>query len=128
MHRRRGTPTSASASASATSASALDDTSVPTHARGIYYGEFQQPVYEKSVPLQKQKRNNDDEVLVQVHAVGLNPVDAKQVIGDKLHYDWTRLRRWTHNWMVQDTRVGFDFAGVVRSIPEVPAFLEPCRL
>jgi NADPH:quinone reductase-like Zn-dependent oxidoreductase len=113
MHRRRGTPTSASASASATSASALDDTSVPTHARGIYYGEFQQPVYEKSVPLQKQKRNNDDEVLVQVHAVGLNPVDAKQVIGDKLHYDWTRLRRWTHNWMVQDTRVGFDFAGVV---------------
>jgi NADPH:quinone reductase-like Zn-dependent oxidoreductase len=53
-------------------------------------------------------------LLVQVHAVGLNPVDAKGVIGDKLgHECWTTVRKWAHNSLVKNTRVGFDFAGVV---------------
>lgn len=65
------------------------------------------------MPLTNKVNNNTGHVLVQVHAVGLNPVDAKGVIGDKLDTSWTRLRRWTHNLMVKDTRVGFDFAGVV---------------
>lgn len=58
-------------------------------------------------------RNEATTVLVQVYAVGLNPVDAKGVIGDKLPLNWTRLRTWMHNFFVKGTRMGFDFAGKV---------------
>ena len=37
-------------------------------------------------PLPSLKKNH---VLVQVHAAHLNPVDAKDVLGDKLPHSWT---------------------------------------
>jgi NADPH:quinone reductase-like Zn-dependent oxidoreductase len=82
-----------------------------SHSRGIYFGGFQQPVYERTEEkvCLKPQRNH---LLVQVHAVGLNPVDAKQVIGDKLAYEWKTIRKVAHNLLVKHTRVGFDFAGI----------------
>lgn len=85
-------------------------TNLPRYSRGVYFGGFGQPVYERS---EKLRRPSSSQVLVKVHAVGLNPVDAKQVIGDKLPYNWTNLRRWAHNTMVMNTMVGFDFSGIV---------------
>lgn len=84
--------------------------SLPTHARGVYFGGWEQPIYEKSVALGSCSKS---QLLVQVHSVGINPVDAKQVIGDKLRHGWESLRRWSHNTLVKDTRVGFDFSGIV---------------
>jgi NADPH:quinone reductase-like Zn-dependent oxidoreductase len=86
----------------------------PAFNRGVYFGAWGQPVYEKNVPLKSStKRSSSSHVWVRVHAVGLNPVDAKHVIGDKLKHDWVQLRRWAHRTMVQDTRVGFDFSGII---------------
>ena len=47
-----------------------------------------------------------------MHAAGLNPVDAKDVMGDKLpqQYHWTRNR--VKN-LLRDKIIGFDFAGTV---------------
>jgi len=52
-------------------------------------------------------------LLVRVHAVGLNPVDAKVVVGDKLPRYWTRLRQFVHANSVAGHVPGFDFAGTV---------------
>jgi reticulon-4-interacting protein 1, mitochondrial len=78
--------------------------------KGVYFGAFGRPVYEKTVVLTQQPRSH---VLVKVDVIGLNPVDAKQVIRDKLPLSWRRGRRLLHNFLVKDTRVGFDFAGTV---------------
>jgi NADPH:quinone reductase-like Zn-dependent oxidoreductase len=77
--------------------------------RSVVSGDYQGPVQEKieRTP-QKIGRN---QLLVQVQAVGLNPVDAKQVVGDKLPDGW--FKKLLHNMMVRNTRVGFDFAGTV---------------
>jgi NADPH:quinone reductase-like Zn-dependent oxidoreductase len=86
---------------------------LPDSNRGVYFGAWGQTVYEKTLPLKLPSRSSSSHVWVQVHAVGLNPVDAKHVIGDKLKHDWVRIRKWAHQAMVKDTRVGFDFSGVV---------------
>jgi reticulon-4-interacting protein 1, mitochondrial len=53
-------------------------------------------------------------ILVQTHAVGLNPVDAKDVIGDKLPHRWTFLKhRLVPALFLNRSIVGFDFAGTV---------------
>ena len=88
----------------------------------IYYGGWNQPVYEKRIsmiPIHHHHNHNHtkpNHLVIQVHAVGINPVDAKQVIGDKLPYHWKTLRQWAHRFLVQDTRVGFDFSGIVRHV------------
>lgn len=51
-------------------------------------------------------------VLVRVCAAGLNPVDAKCVMGDKLPHSWTAAHRWLRTHVVSRTIPGFDFAGV----------------
>jgi NADPH:quinone reductase-like Zn-dependent oxidoreductase len=80
--------------------------------RAICYGaHYEKPVVEKTQPIPKKCRRGY--LLVEVKAVGLNPVDAKQVVGDKLPYSWTTLRSLAHKLLVQNTRVGFDFAGKV---------------
>jgi NADPH:quinone reductase-like Zn-dependent oxidoreductase len=83
--------------------------------RGIYFGGYEHPVHEQveNKPLKADRKH----VVVQVHAVSMNPVDAKGVIGDKLATNWTRTRKIAHDWMVKDTRVGFDFAGKVVQAP-----------
>ena len=63
-----------------------------------------------AAPLPKIGRN---QVLVKVQAIGLNPVDAKFVIGDKLPNSWTRLHSWFRNYYLSDKIPGFDFSGIV---------------
>jgi NADPH:quinone reductase-like Zn-dependent oxidoreductase len=82
---------------------------VPTMQRSVVFGDYQGPVQEKIEPIPQTIGRN--QLLVQVHAVGLNPVDAKQVVGDKLPDGW--FKKLLHNMMVRNTRVGFDFAGTV---------------
>lgn len=50
-------------------------------------------------------------ILVRVEAVGLNPVDAKDVIGDKLPSTWTYTRSWLRSNLISTKIPGFDFAG-----------------
>ncbi|KAI2499184.1 Zinc-binding dehydrogenase [Fragilaria crotonensis] len=50
-------------------------------------------------------------VLIRVHAAGLNPVDAKKVIGDKLPSFFNFL---SHR-VVQGSTIGFEFSGQVVS-------------
>jgi NADPH:quinone reductase-like Zn-dependent oxidoreductase len=82
---------------------------VPTMQRSVVFGDYQGPVQEKIERTPQQIGRT--QLLVQVEAVGLNPVDAKQVVGDKLPDGW--FKKLLHNMMVRNTRVGFDFAGTV---------------
>ena len=50
-------------------------------------------------------------ILVRVDAVGLNPVDAKEVIGDKLPITWKYTRSWLRSHVISAKIPGFDFAG-----------------
>jgi len=84
--------------------------------RGVYFGGYQEPVHERTQQI-KNPGNRSNTVLVKVHSVGVNPVDAKGVIGDKLAPDWTRLRKWMHNTFIRNTCVGFDFVGRVVEAP-----------
>ena len=68
-------------------------------------------VLSKTVPKPVLPKDCKDSVLVRVHAVGLNPVDAKQVSGDKLPQGY--MRKFFHKAVVRDTVIGFDFSGVV---------------
>lgn len=83
----------------------------------IVYGKDSRPV-SKTVPVPdvvgSNKNNNyrAGHVLVQVHAAGLNPVDAKDVMGDKLPHSWTTVKSWLRSF-ISDKIPGFDFAGVV---------------
>jgi NADPH:quinone reductase-like Zn-dependent oxidoreductase len=115
---------------------------LPDENRGIYFSGYGQPVHEsverKTTMMMTPTKtrslissslvssllsllfsssssssSSSTTVLVQVCAVGMNPVDAKGVIGDKLAMHWSVLRRWMHNRLVKDTRVGFDFVGRV---------------
>ena len=80
--------------------------------KSIIYGPENEPVWKKEedgrVP-----RCGRNQVLVRVHAVGLNPVDAKGVIGDKLPHNWTTVQSMARRCIVQSKVIGFDFAGVV---------------
>jgi hypothetical protein len=73
----------------------------------------------KSTPSATATRNT---VLVKVHCAGLNPVDAKDVMGDKLPASWT----WTRSRIVQpflNNKIpGFDFSGTVVSSPQNDSF------
>jgi reticulon-4-interacting protein 1, mitochondrial len=58
-----------------------------------------------------------NEVLVKVVAAGLNPVDAKRVVGDKLPRSWKTLRSCFDRFYLHDKVPGLDFAGVVVQAP-----------
>lgn len=47
-----------------------------------------------------------------VSAVGLNPVDAKDVMGDKLPHQWVTVRQGVQSFLKHKI-VGFDFSGTV---------------
>jgi len=76
--------------------------------RAMIYGR--QCVEEVQVPLASLTKNH---VLVQVHAVGLNPVDAKDVLGDKLPDTWTSTKQFIKSHFVEGHVLGFDFSGTV---------------
>ena len=78
--------------------------------KSIVYGPSNEPIW-KTPSSRPQCRRN--QVLVQVRAVGLNPVDAKGVVGDKLPTTWTTLQSLARRCLVQSKVIGFDFAGVV---------------
>jgi reticulon-4-interacting protein 1, mitochondrial len=51
-------------------------------------------------------------VVVRVAAAGLNPVDAKEIVGDKIPASWTTIRRWIRRFVLANQVLGFDFAGI----------------
>jgi NADPH:quinone reductase-like Zn-dependent oxidoreductase len=53
----------------------------------------------------------DDEVLVRVHAVSVNPSDRYMMLGLPL-----RRRRWEGLWRPNEMRLGTDFAGTVEAV------------
>jgi NADPH:quinone reductase-like Zn-dependent oxidoreductase len=55
---------------------------------------------------------NCNTVLVKVHCAGLNPVDAKDVVGDKLPHSWTRARGLVQGFIANKIP-GIDFSGTV---------------
>ena len=81
----------------------------------IVYGTCIDTYATVTVPPPKPSKNH---LLVKVHAVGLNPVDAKVVIGDKLPQSWSRFRAWIHRKFVAGHIPGFDFSGVVVAAPD----------
>lgn len=60
-------------------------------------------------PVPVLKSQND--VLIRVAYAGLNPVDAKHVVGDKLPTEW--MREWMKKHVLRNKIIGFDFAGTV---------------
>lgn len=82
--------------------------------KSIVYGPHGNPVWKEQKRQPQQHRPlRENQVLVRVHAVGLNPVDAKGVIGDKLPHSWKTIQSWARRCCVQSKVIGFDFAGVV---------------
>ena len=57
-------------------------------------------------------------MLVKVYSVGLNPVDSKHLIGDKLPTWCESLAKWN----MEGKGVDFDFSGVVDSPPSNSSF------
>lgn len=83
---------------------------IPPLMRTIVYGKTAESyALRTEITVPKPKKN---QILVRVHAVGLNPVDAKSVIGDKLPR-WEGLRNFVHEHAVKGHIPGFDFAGTV---------------
>ncbi|CAB9527723.1 furan-3-one reductase [Seminavis robusta] len=78
--------------------------------RCIVYGGTKNPL--KELTRNPPRAGRRGRVLVKVHAVGLNPVDAKDVMGDKLPHSWTWARSSVQS-MLKNRIVGFDFAGTV---------------
>ena len=83
----------------------------PQKCRGIYFGDYGQPVYEGTNKIPNKPRR--DHLIIQVHAVGVNPVDAKHLVGDKLPHDKPDWHKRYHQLLVKGYGCGFDFAGIV---------------
>lgn len=79
--------------------------------RCIVYGSEQSLMRSKIIPTPQPKRSGH--VLVRVHAASLNPVDAKDVLGDKLPDSWKTAKRWMRTYYLSNKIPGFDFAGTV---------------
>lgn len=71
----------------------------------VFYGDLKTL---QTIPIPK---HTNGHLLVNVKAVGLNPVDAKEVFGDKLPHSWSTGHA-VNRWYIQNKIPGFDFAGV----------------
>ena len=90
---------------------------VSTEAAASNAFQIRYMIYGKNGKVEERRKNikppsdtkvKRDHVLVRVHAAGLNPVDAKYVIGDKLPFDTSSF--------VKGYTIGFEFSGVVVAI------------
>lgn len=88
---------------------------IPRTMKCIVYGD-QPGIVDEAIRPTPKMGTGGDQVVVQVHAVGLNPVDAKDVMGDKLPRSLPFLRSFARRTMVQKNIIGFDFAGKIVSI------------
>ena len=55
----------------------------------------------------------EQQLVIRVTAVGVNPVDAKGVIGDKIPHSWTKTQAFFKRSGITNRIIGFDFSGVV---------------
>ena len=97
--------TSAKSMHSASSAAA---NRIPSTMRCVWYGKCEP--HSEIVPTPTPGRRNH--VLVCVVAAGLNPVDAKNIVGDKLPEAWSFFWRQRVRSYIADKIPGFDFAGI----------------
>jgi NADPH:quinone reductase-like Zn-dependent oxidoreductase len=81
-------------------------TTIPTEMKCVFYGDLKK--VQEGIPVPKLTIGH---LLVRVEAVGLNPVDAKDVFGDKLPHSWDTGHAAVR-WFIQDKIPGIDFAGV----------------
>jgi NADPH:quinone reductase-like Zn-dependent oxidoreductase len=79
---------------------------LPAYMKCIVYGLEVPQMQMRPTP-----KSRNGHILVRVEAVGLNPVDAKEVIGDKLPHTWTYTRSWLRSHVISTKIPGFDFAG-----------------
>mmetsp|Transcript_17378 Transcript_17378/g.40402 ORF Transcript_17378/g.40402 Transcript_17378/m.40402 type:complete len:454 (+) Transcript_17378:4780-6141(+) len=99
------------ASSSSSSSPPSSELSLPSEYKAMVYGDTpHDPVREQWRRTTTLKRNH---AWVQIHAAGLNPVDAKRVIGDKVPPTWTTVLGWYDRWHVSQKVVGYDFCGVL---------------
>jgi NADPH:quinone reductase-like Zn-dependent oxidoreductase len=70
-------------------------------------------VEETTLPTPTLNQKKKNHVLVKVMFAGINPVDAKDVLGDKLPHSWQRMRAIIKHNMVENHIIGFDFSGIV---------------
>jgi len=81
---------------------------VPDTMQCILYGGRGGGCKKTTRPVPSPRRGH---VRVRVAATGLNPVDAKFVVGDKLPYEW--MKSWVQSHYLPNKIPGFDFAGTV---------------
>ena len=91
-----------------------------TTMKSIVYGPHNIPQWKECRKPRLPRSSSSPHVLIRVCAVGLNPVDAKGVIGDKLPHGWNTVQQWGQRWMVQSRVIGFDFAGIVEQVQQPP--------
>jgi NADPH:quinone reductase-like Zn-dependent oxidoreductase len=84
----------------------MSSSTIPTEMKCVFYGDLKKVQDRFPVP-----KLTIGHVLVQVKAVGLNPVDAKNVVGDKLPHNWSTGHAMVR-WYIKNKIPGFDFAGV----------------
>jgi NADPH:quinone reductase-like Zn-dependent oxidoreductase len=84
---------------------------LPSKMRCIIYGGSKRGLQIVTRPTPVVSRTGNT-VLVKVHCAGLNPVDAKDVMGDKLPHSWTRARGLVQSYIANKIP-GFDFSGTV---------------
>lgn len=77
----------------------------------VVYGKETVQSKLKTIPSPKRHQ-----ALIRVCAAGLNPVDAKRVVGDKLPQNWKSSRQLA-DYFVNGCTVGFEFSGQVVECP-----------
>lgn len=77
----------------------------------VQYGDLTKVIADHPVPKAK-----PGHILVAVKVAGLNPVDAKNVLGDKLPHTWKNTHALLRRY-IRTSIPGFDFAGVCVQAP-----------